>query len=78
MKYTTTSNNSKDEYEDYRFDAERNDSLKWGKRSTTLFFINIVKTSVALAQEDLDHLASLQQRYYVEMLNSLVISKESD
>jgi hypothetical protein len=40
--------------------------------------MNITGTSVALAQEDLDHLMSLQQRYYVEMLNSLVSSKEID
>jgi hypothetical protein len=40
--------------------------------------MNIVETSFALVQEDLDHLMSLQKMYYVEMLNSLVISKESD
>jgi hypothetical protein len=29
--YTTTSNNSKDEDEDYRFDAKRNYNPRWGK-----------------------------------------------
>jgi hypothetical protein len=49
-----------------------------GEGSIALFFMNIAGTSVALAQEYLDHLMSLQQRYYVEMSNNLIISKESD
>jgi hypothetical protein len=43
-----------------------------------LSLMNIAGTNVALAQEDLDHLMSLQHMYYVEMSNSLLLSKESD
>ncbi len=57
--YTIISSNSKDEDEDYKFDVERNNIPGWGKKSTILFFMNIIGTNVALAQKDLDHLASL-------------------
>ncbi len=62
-------NNIENEIEDYKFDVKGNGSLRWGKRSATLSLMNIARHWVS----HLDHLMSLQQKYYVEMSNSLVV-----
>jgi hypothetical protein len=73
-------NNIEDEDEDYKFDVKGNGSSSWGKHFATLFLMNIARTlNVAPTQEIyLDCLVSLQQRYYVEMSNNLVVLKKRD
>lgn len=52
------------------FHVEVNDSLRWGKGRVTICLMNIVETTSIVVDENSDCLASIEHRYYVEVLNN--------